>query len=109
MYYPEEKIREIFSRYDIKAHTEYTITTIDHLLEDLRQARLRGFATDNREGNSNVFCIAHAIFDSHGKPFASISIATMYSSINKQLIENYGKAITEYALEISKKLGYLGQ
>jgi DNA-binding IclR family transcriptional regulator len=109
MYYPEEKIREIFSRYDVTAYTEYTITNIDRLLDDLRQARHRGFATDDREGNINVLCIAHALFDPHGKPFASISIATMHSSLNKQLIEKYGEIITESALEISKKLGYLGQ
>jgi DNA-binding IclR family transcriptional regulator len=108
MYYPEEKIRSILAAHKPAAHTEHTITGIEPFLEEIKQSRRRGYAVDNRESNINVFCIAHAIFDSYGNPFGAISIATMYSSINESSIKQYGKILKEYAGEISKKLGYLG-
>jgi DNA-binding IclR family transcriptional regulator len=108
MYYTEEKVRAVLTAHEPVAHTEYTITGVERFLEEMGISRRRGYAVDNRESNINVFCVAHAIFDSHGSPFGAISIATMHSAVNESSVERYGKIIKEYAGEISKKLGYLG-
>ena len=108
MYYPEEKIRAIFASQKITAFTPYTILNVDQFLRELEIARDRGYAIDNRENDINIFCIAHAILDSYNNPIGSISIATMYSMVNDFFIEQYGEIIREYAMEISKKLGFMG-
>jgi DNA-binding IclR family transcriptional regulator len=107
MHYTEKKIRSILATRKLIAHTEYTITDVDRFLEEMEISRHHGYAVDDRESNINVFCIAHAIFDSYGNPFGAISIATMYSAIDELSVRKFGKIISDYALEISKKLGYL--
>ena len=108
MYYPEEKVRKIFSSQKIVAFTEYTILNVEHFLSELEILRERGYAIDNRESDLNIFCIAHAVLDSYGNPVGSISIATMYSMVNDSFIKQYGTLIREYAMEISNKLGFIG-
>lgn len=108
MHYPEEKIRSVLASYNLVPHTEHTITDPDLFIKEMELSRRRGYAVDNRESNINVLCIAHAIFDTYHNPFGAISIATMYSAIDESAIEKFGKIISGYAWEISKKLGYLG-
>ena len=108
MYYPEEKIRTIFSSRKLAAFTEFTILNVDQFLSELKIARDRGYAIDNRENDLNIFCIAHAILNSYGTPIGSISIATLYSLVNDSYIKQYGEIIRKYAMEISKKIGFMG-
>jgi DNA-binding IclR family transcriptional regulator len=108
MYYPEEKVRAILASSKFIAHTKYTITDVGKFLEEMEKSRDRGYAVDNRESNIDVFCIAHALFDSYGNPFGAISIATMFSASTESAMAQYGENISKCAWEISKKLGYLG-
>jgi len=107
MYYPEEKVRAIFASKKIAAFTEFTILSAEKFLRELKIARKRGFAIDNRESDLNTFCIAHAILDSYGNPIGSISIATLYTMVNDSFITEYGNTIREYAFEISRKIGFM--
>lgn len=106
-YYTEEKVRSILDASKLVAHTEFTITSVDQFLKELKLSRVRGYAVDNRESNINVFCIAHAILDAYGNPFGAISIATMYSAVDESFIQRYGTIVQEYSQEISRKLGFL--
>ncbi|MDR2088834.1 MAG: IclR family transcriptional regulator [Clostridiales Family XIII bacterium] len=106
-YYSEEKVRSLISGMEMLPYTEYSITDIDLLLENLRETRERGFAIDNRESDINIFCIAHAILDATGTPIAAISCAAMYAMLDDSTIKHYGRIVTQYAMEISKQVGYL--
>ncbi|MDR1613072.1 MAG: IclR family transcriptional regulator [Planctomycetota bacterium] len=105
--YPEEKVRMIFSKTEIKKITENTIVSYAALLDDLQKTRSRGYAVDDREASPEVFCIAAPIYDSTNNSIAAISLSILYSKLTDELIEKYSKNIIDSALQISKKFGYM--
>ena len=106
--YPNEKVAEIFGKSEIKPFTEYTIVSLDKLYEDLEQTHKRGFSIDDREGNTDVYCVAAPIRDHTDQPVAAISVAMLYSMRTDALVASISKEICEAALAISRKMGYTG-
>ena len=106
--YTNESIGRMFASSSISAHTPYTLTTLAALMEDIEKTRKRGYAIDNREADINVYCIASPIYDSSNTAVAAISIALLYTSDVVKYSDNYGSLVSQYALEISHKLGYTG-
>jgi len=107
--YPERKIRRIFDKSNVKKHTENTITDFDALMKEFKKTRVRGYAIDNRETDRELFCIAAPVFDMTGNSVAAISLAIMYAKLDKSLIDKYSDLIINCALQISKRLGYMGK
>lgn len=107
--YPDQRVKEIFEKTEIIRLTDNTITDYTALSDDLSRIRSRGYAIDDREASPEVFCIAAPVFDSFGKGVAAISLAILYSNLNEKLIKKYSASITDSALQISKKLGYIRQ
>jgi len=107
--YPEERVAEIFRETRFTETTEHTIRTLDALRADLEKTRRRGYAIDDREGNIDVYCIAAPIRDHTGEPVAAVSVAMLYSMKTDELMGTLSRAISDSALEISRKIGYTGQ
>lgn len=107
--YPENRVVEIFSQSEVIPYTDFTLTTLPALLEDLKKTRERGYAVDNREGNINMYCVAAPIRDHSDHVIAAISVATLYTQEMEKHTEEYGRIISSYAKEISRKLGYYGE
>jgi DNA-binding IclR family transcriptional regulator len=53
--------------------------------------------------------VAAPIYDQSNSAVAAISIATPYFKIDSQRRSQFGELITETALDISRKLGFLGE
>lgn len=68
---PEDQVRHVLDR-GMPEHTRATITSLEDFLEDIRQARKRGFATSEQEFEDGINAVAAPICD---QPIASISIA----------------------------------
>lgn len=107
--YPAEKVADIFEKSKVVQNTENTITTLGGLYEDLERTRRRGYAIDNREGNSEIYCLAAPLRDHTGQPVGGISVAMLYSIRTDALVDVLSAALAEDALAISRKLGYVGQ
>ncbi|CCU78707.1 Transcriptional regulator, IclR family [Halanaerobium saccharolyticum subsp. saccharolyticum DSM 6643] len=105
--YSNEHIKTKFSNENLKAVTKYTITNINDLIKDLEMIRSRGYSIDNRESEEKLFCLAAPIYDFSEKAIATISIATLYSEITEDKIEEYSRKVRETALNISRKLGFM--
>lgn len=108
--FPEKRVQEIIEISGLAPKTEYTVKTYDALLRDLAEARERGYAIDDREGELEVFCVAAPIYDAQGRPFAAISIASLVSKMEQDpaRIEKFGNLIASTALAISKRIGFRG-
>ncbi|HYF84045.1 MAG TPA: IclR family transcriptional regulator [Clostridia bacterium] len=104
--YSDNRIKEITGGSELPLITEYTIKSYDELIVDLKGIRSRGYAIDDRENEEDVFCVAAPIYDRSGKPIAAISIASLASKINSDRLEQFGKLVSDTALDISKRLGY---
>ncbi|WP_035269695.1 IclR family transcriptional regulator [Desulfitibacter alkalitolerans] len=105
--YPEDRVKEITGGGQLLARTEFSITRFSSLLEDLAETRKRGFSIDMRESEVDVCCVAAPIYNSHMEPIAAISIAALATNYENTL-NSYSLLVTKTALEISKRLGYVG-
>ncbi len=102
---PEEKVNEIISKPLIK-FTENTLTDPEKLKEELRKIREKGYAIDNEEVEIGLKCVGAPIRNHMGKVIASISISGPSTRFMPDKMEEYIKLIKEYAMKISRALGY---
>jgi DNA-binding IclR family transcriptional regulator len=104
--YPEDKVKEIIKKKKLPTFTENTITRMDDLMGELKASRERGYAIDNQECIPDVFCVSTPILNMYEKPIAAISIASSASTMNAEKFEEFGKLVSNAALEISRRLGF---
>lgn len=108
---PDDEVRAILKRTGgLRPVTPYTITDEAQFMSILAQARKQGYAVDDREHNSEVFCLAAPVYNLHGHVSAAISVASLFSKVkdDRQKIEVLGKMISAAALELSHRIGYRG-
>jgi DNA-binding IclR family transcriptional regulator len=105
--YPPDRVREIVQKDGFVPVTENTVKNLEELLQELDRTRKRGYSIDAREGDPNLICVAAPIYDQSNTAVAAISIATPYFKIDNRRRSQFGKLITETALNISGKLGFL--
>lgn len=100
----DEEIKEAIDRTDFVSYTEYTITSQNQYIDELKEVRKKGYAIDDRENTLQQIAVAAPIRDHDSKVIASISCVGFYESeIN---LDDLGLLIKEVADRISEKLGY---
>lgn len=88
--------------------TPNTIINKELLKIELAGIRDRGFAYDNEENILGLSCVAAPIFDYTGNVKYGISVSGPTMRMSDEKMEKAISAITEAALEISRRLGYRG-
>ncbi|WP_026894386.1 IclR family transcriptional regulator [Clostridiisalibacter paucivorans] len=101
-----EEVLEIWNNSQIKEHTQYTITGVDEMKEELKKIRERGYSVDDEENEIGVRCVAAPIFNWKGDVIAAISISGPTMRVTKEKVEEFSILIIEYARRISLELGY---
>jgi len=104
----EAEVRRIIGNGKLPAETEFTITDYDRLMADLKAARERGFAVDQRELQPDISCVAAPVYDASGAPVAALSIASHTSKMTPERINVLGEYVWEAALNLSRRLGFQG-
>jgi IclR family KDG regulon transcriptional repressor len=105
-YRPEEDIRSWMRKHPLEALTPYTLTDPDTLLTELRAIRQRGYATDERENNVSIRCIAAPVRNSRGEVIAAISVAGPENRMPNPLVgSDIAQQTWETAWRISEALG----
>lgn len=88
--------------------TDNTIIDPDELSGELAIVKREGVAEDNGEMETGVRCLAAPVKGASGNVVAAISISGPYVRLNNTRVEELKPLIKDYALEISKILGYRG-
>jgi len=104
---PIETIRRITGGGNLEVRTSNTLTNFDDLMLNLESIRQRGYSIDNREDSDFVFCVAAPILNKDRECIAAISISTVYTSVTEENVDLFSQLITNAALEISSKFGYI--
>jgi len=73
--YTDEEIRQIYANHTLPSLTPNTITSLDTLLEQLREVRRTNVAYEKEESSPYVQCYAVPILNRQNFPIASISIS----------------------------------
>lgn len=90
----------------LKAYTPHTLTTMTKILKELEITRKRGYAVDNREVEPDTFCVSAPVYDRTNQPIAAVSVASVFTRMPQERVEECGQKVVNTALEISKQLGY---
>jgi IclR family transcriptional regulator, acetate operon repressor len=86
-------------------HTARTITSADDLSAELRATRARGYAIDDEEHAAGMCCVAAAIWDENGEPWAAISLAGPTSRITPERVAILGRLVRATADDVTAALG----
>jgi IclR family KDG regulon transcriptional repressor len=95
------ELKELFAD-GLESVTDYTITDLNRLFENLQQARKNGFIEEHQESAIDFHCIAGPIYNSAGEIVAGVSIAM---TTEKWKLKE--KIAREEILKLSKRLSYL--
>jgi len=94
---------------ELRALTSRSITSHDALERELALIRDRGFATDDRESNEDVRCVAAPIRDERGQVIAGMSISVPTVRMDQRRQRALAAAVSEAADDLSSRLGYLAR
>jgi DNA-binding IclR family transcriptional regulator len=106
---PTERILSILGNGEIPSRTAFSRVTVSEILQDMHEIRERGYSIDDREDHLEMYCIGSAVYDQWNEPVASISVASMYSSMTPEREEMIVKQVKEAAWKLSVQLGFTGE
>jgi IclR family transcriptional regulator, KDG regulon repressor len=104
---PENDILAILDRKGMPAHTDYTITEKEALLQELKQIRLRGYSLDLEENEYGITCIAAPVFDHLGNVVAAVSISGPTTRMTKDRLTQLGPVMIQTSQKLSARLGHV--
>ncbi|MCK6205247.1 IclR family transcriptional regulator [Bacillus infantis] len=96
-----DELKELFAD-GLESVTDYTITELNRLFENLQQAKKNGYIEEHQESAIGFHCIAGPIYNSPGEIIAGVSIAM--TTEKWKLKEDIAR---EEILKLSKRLSYL--
>ena len=95
-----------YTGYHFIRYTDKTISSLDALKTELREVRIRGYATNYGERNPILSSIACPIYNYNSEIIAAISLGASSYLIVPETINNILPHLQRYALMISKRMGY---
>ena len=104
---PENEIKELLSRTELKAYTKKTITEQDKIMEHLKTVGSKGYAVDEGEYETDIKCVGVPIRDYSLKVIAGITISGPSSRMGEEKIKpELIERVMETGAEISRRMGY---
>jgi IclR family acetate operon transcriptional repressor len=101
----DDSVREVAQMSGLEKVTEFSISDLDALLEDLAASRRRGYSIDQQEAVVGVWCVGAPVRDHTGRPIAAISLSTIKEFFAPA---ETGPGVCAAAVEISRAMGWRG-
>jgi len=101
-----DELDRAFLKWGLPQRTRNTLTNMAEVLVDLQNVRATGVAHDSQEDVEGVECFGAPIFNGEGRVVASMSISGPSIRVTPQA-EAIRNAVLEFALRISRVLGYV--
>jgi len=103
---PTEDVKRIISKEPLLKYAPNTITEPGKLIINLLEIKNKGYAICDEELEEGIKAVAAPIKDINGKTIASIAITGLSKRMSSDNIERLIKILTNFAQEMSNKLGY---
>lgn len=103
---PDAEITEYLNGHELTPLTAATITSVDQLWADVREARQKGYAVSRGERQAGAASVAAAIRLGSGEVYGSLSLCGPQNRFSAKLLAQYGELIGDAARQISTELGY---
>lgn len=98
-----QEVIRIINKYGMPRLTQYTISNLNDLLEELQRVRERGYASDMEECEIGIRCVSAPIFLGE-EVIAAISISGPSIRLTEERIASYASLVCKTAEEISSIL-----
>ncbi len=92
-------------RAELPRYTEHTIVTPERLAAELAAIRARGYSIDDEEHALGLRCVAAAVLDETGAPWAALSLAGPVTRFTPERIEALGELVRCTARDLTAVLG----
>lgn len=89
----------------LTAYTDFTMTDISNLKEDLSQIQRQGYSVDNEERNVGMRCIAAPVFDFNREVIAGISVSGPTSRIKRENVASMSIQVLHAAMSLTQAIG----
>lgn len=104
--YTDRQLEEYVRNTIFEQHSPNTITNMNELKKQLMVVRQSGVAFDYEEKALNVHSVAAAIKDTDGNVVGAIAVVGPKSRLTRTKMEELAPLVKEYALGISREMGY---
>lgn len=101
----ERGVAAVLGRHGLTLHTPRTLASREALLAELAAIRARGYAIDDEEHALGMRCVAAAVFDENGEPWAALSLAGPTTRITRERAAALGALVRETARAVTDALG----
>ncbi len=98
-------VRAVVGDGALAAATDFSITRVEALLDDLADTRRRGYSIDRQEAVVGIWCVGAPLRDHTGRSIAAISLSTIKDFFDPGTL---GALITSAAVDVSQALGWEG-
>jgi IclR family acetate operon transcriptional repressor len=102
---PPREADELIGRGALAIYTDHTLVTRAALAAALAQSAERGYAIDDEEHALGLRCVAAAIVDEAGRPWAALSIAGPTSRLTRERLPELGERVRAAARDVTLALG----
>ena len=104
---PARDVDEILGRGPLARYTGHTLVSRPALAGALAASAERGYAIDDEEHAAGLRCVAAAITDESGRPWAAVSLAGPTSRLPQERLAELGERVRDAARDITAALGGL--
>jgi IclR family transcriptional regulator, KDG regulon repressor len=106
-YMTEDEIHEIIKRNPQRQYTQFTITQLSDLKENLRLIRQRGYSVDHQELERGLSGVAAPVLSAHERVIAAVGIAGPTLRFRGKELAQKVSLVTEIAARLAMALGRL--
>ena len=101
----ERDVGAALGRRELTRFTARTLITPEALAGELAATRARGYAVDDEEHAAGLRCVAAAVRDENGQPWAAVSLAGPTTRITPERIPPLGTLVSATARDLTLVLG----
>lgn len=102
----ESEMQKIIVSQSFTPITPHTITRKEDFKDNLRQAKIRGYAVDIEEREIGVHCVAAPILNHKGETVAALSVSGPAYRMDKRSLSYLAHLTRQAASDISRALGH---
>jgi DNA-binding IclR family transcriptional regulator len=104
---PENEIKDLLKRTELKSFTKNTITDAEKIMEHLKMVASQGYAVDEGEYETDIKCVGVPVRDYSLRVVAGITISGPSSRMGEEKIKpELIELVKEAGTEISRRMGY---
>ena len=100
----DNEIVKTISQEHFVPRTEYTITSPEELLKQIREFRDRGYSIEDEEGEYGIRCVGAPLVDSRGRTIGAISVTELKSRLPDHRFDEVGRLIKDAASNLTRNL-----